>query len=205
MFDIGFSELMVIGVVSLIVVGPKDLPGMFRTVGRYVGKAKSMAREFQRSMEDAADASGMSDITADFKNMASGLDDVKDIMNPVGAGTKKVKDKFNKILDAKDTGVPLRDEDEDPEAAADKEFATDLVDDDPDTAIVEIVEDAPKPKAKSKGKAAAKPKAKTAAKPKAKATAKPKAAAIPKTAAKPKPKPKAKPKAKSISSESSQT
>jgi len=84
--------------------------------------------------------------------MASGLDDVKDVMNPVGAGTKKAKEKFNKILDAKDTGIPL--EDEDPEAAADKEFAADLVDDDPaPEPIVEIVEDAPKPKAKAKPKA----------------------------------------------------
>ncbi|RMH52824.1 MAG: twin-arginine translocase subunit TatB [Alphaproteobacteria bacterium] len=54
MLDIGWSELLVIGVVALIVVGPKDLPAMFRTVGQYVGKARSMAREFQRSMEDAA-------------------------------------------------------------------------------------------------------------------------------------------------------
>ena len=98
MFDIGFSELMVIGVVSLIVVGPKDLPGMFRTVGRYVGKAKGMAREFQRSMEDAADATGLKDVTTDFKNMASGLDDVKSVMNPGSMGAKKAKDEFKKIL-----------------------------------------------------------------------------------------------------------
>ncbi|GIX14286.1 MAG: hypothetical protein KatS3mg118_2245 [Paracoccaceae bacterium] len=54
MLDIGWSELLVIGVVALIVVGPKDLPAMFRTVGQYVGKARSMAREFQRSMDEAA-------------------------------------------------------------------------------------------------------------------------------------------------------
>lgn len=54
MLDLGWSELLVLGVVALIVVGPKDLPGMFRTVGQYVGKARGMAREFQRSMEDAA-------------------------------------------------------------------------------------------------------------------------------------------------------
>ena len=47
MFDIGWTELMVVGIVALIVVGPKDLPGMFRTLGRFTGKAKGMARDFQ--------------------------------------------------------------------------------------------------------------------------------------------------------------
>jgi sec-independent protein translocase protein TatB len=54
MFDIGWSELLVIGALALIVVGPKDLPVMLRTLGRYVGKARGMARDFQRTMEDAA-------------------------------------------------------------------------------------------------------------------------------------------------------
>ena len=50
MFDIGWSELMIIGVVALIVVGPKDLPMMFRKVGNFVGKARGMARDFQSAM-----------------------------------------------------------------------------------------------------------------------------------------------------------
>ncbi|MEM6550266.1 MAG: Sec-independent protein translocase protein TatB [Pseudomonadota bacterium] len=54
MLDLGWTELVLIGAVALIVVGPKDLPRMLRTVGQYVGKARSMARQFQRSMEDAA-------------------------------------------------------------------------------------------------------------------------------------------------------
>ncbi len=54
MFDIGWSELLVIGALALIVVGPKDLPVMMRRLGQYVGKARSMARDFQRTMEDAA-------------------------------------------------------------------------------------------------------------------------------------------------------
>lgn len=62
MFDLGWTELLVIGIVALIVVGPKDLPGMFRTVGNFVGKAKRMARDFSRAMNEAADEAGMSDV-----------------------------------------------------------------------------------------------------------------------------------------------
>lgn len=62
MFDLGWTELLVIGIVALIVVGPKDLPGMFRTVGNFVGKAKRMARDFSQAMNDAADDAGIGDV-----------------------------------------------------------------------------------------------------------------------------------------------
>lgn len=71
MLDIGWSELMVIGVVALIVVGPKDLPVMFRTLGRFTAKARSMAREFQRAMDKAADDSGIKGVAKDLKAVTS--------------------------------------------------------------------------------------------------------------------------------------
>ena len=81
MFDIGWSELLVIGVVALIVIGPKDLPVMFAALGRFTAKARSMAREFSRAMEDAAKTSGVSDVAKDLKGMTSpkslGLDKVQ--------------------------------------------------------------------------------------------------------------------------------
>ena len=67
MFDIGWMELLLIGVVALIVVGPKELPVLFRTVGRYMGKARGMAREFQRSMEQAADETGLKEAAEGLK------------------------------------------------------------------------------------------------------------------------------------------
>ncbi|HEX8578189.1 MAG TPA: Sec-independent protein translocase protein TatB [Allosphingosinicella sp.] len=51
MFDIGYSELLVIAVVALIVIGPKDLPRVMRTVGQWVGRARGMARHFRSGVD----------------------------------------------------------------------------------------------------------------------------------------------------------
>lgn len=80
--DIGLSELMLIGVVALIVIGPKDLPEMFRTLGRFTAKLRSMSRDFSRAMEQAAKESGVKDVATDLKSVTSssslGLNAVKD-------------------------------------------------------------------------------------------------------------------------------
>jgi len=86
MFDIGMTEMLVVGIVALIVVGPKDLPGMFRTLGRFTGKAKRMAREFSSAMEAAADDAGVSDVSKTLKAATNpkkmGLDAVKKAVDP---------------------------------------------------------------------------------------------------------------------------
>jgi sec-independent protein translocase protein TatB len=98
MFDIGWTELMVIGIVALIVVGPKDLPRMFRTLGQFTAKARGMAREFQRAMDDAADSSGVKDVARDLRKATDaqgmGLDELNKMRNwdPLkgdGDGAKK--------------------------------------------------------------------------------------------------------------------
>lgn len=69
MLDIGWSELLLIGVVALIVIGPEDLPKLFRTLGRLTARARGMAREFTSAMEDAAKSSGLEDATKALKDV----------------------------------------------------------------------------------------------------------------------------------------
>jgi len=74
MLDLGWSELLIIGVAALIVVGPKDLPRMLRTLGQYAGKARGIAREFQRSMDEAARQADIDEL----KEIKKGLDDMRE-------------------------------------------------------------------------------------------------------------------------------
>jgi sec-independent protein translocase protein TatB len=90
MFDIGWSELMVVGALALIVVGPKDLPKMLRTFGKYTAQARGMARDFQRSMEDAAREADLSDMK-DLRDTARSLGDLRrdmsgSALNPLRSG-----------------------------------------------------------------------------------------------------------------------
>ncbi len=114
MFDLGLTELLVIGVVALIVVGPKDLPVMFRNVGRFVGKAKGMAREFSSAMNDAADESGVRDVAKGLKAatnpVSTAMDGVREAAQDMAKsidptsfkpGTETGKMAVERALDAK--------------------------------------------------------------------------------------------------------
>src|SRR5467141_3959127 len=76
MFDIGWSELVVIAVVALIAIGPKELPGVLRMVGQWIGKARKMAAEFQGQFQEAMREAEMADLKKSFdevKEAATGF------------------------------------------------------------------------------------------------------------------------------------
>ena len=76
MFDIGWSEFLVIGVVALIAIGPKELPGVLRTVGLYMGKIRRMAAEFQGQFQEVMREADMADLKKEvdaIKDTASGF------------------------------------------------------------------------------------------------------------------------------------
>ncbi|MGL4280836.1 MAG: Sec-independent protein translocase protein TatB [Albidovulum sp.] len=87
--DFSWSEMLLVGIVALIVIGPKDLPGMFRELGRVTAKIRAMGREFSRAMDQAAKESGVKDVT----------DGLKAVSNPAATGLNAVKsaaDRFEK-------------------------------------------------------------------------------------------------------------
>src|SRR5579864_4506073 len=76
MFNIGWSEYLVIAVIALIAIGPKELPGVLRMVGQWVGKARKMAAEFQGQFQEAMREAEMADLKKSFdevKEAATGF------------------------------------------------------------------------------------------------------------------------------------
>lgn len=66
---IGFSELLLLGLAALIIVGPKDLPMMMRRIGQFVGKGRAMAREFQDAFEDIARQSELEELRKEIEDL----------------------------------------------------------------------------------------------------------------------------------------
>jgi sec-independent protein translocase protein TatB len=92
MFDIGWSELVVIAVVALIAIGPKELPGVLRMVGQYMRKIRGMASEFQGQFQEAMREAEMADLKKHVDEMSDAAKGFTDF-DPL-ASVKKEVDSF---------------------------------------------------------------------------------------------------------------
>jgi sec-independent protein translocase protein TatB len=84
MFDIGWSELLVIAAVALIVIGPKELPGVLRSIGHWMGKIRSMASDFQSQFQEAMREAEMSDLKKHADDLNQNIKSVTSDFDPYG-------------------------------------------------------------------------------------------------------------------------
>ena len=115
MLDIGWTEILVITVVALFVVGPKDIPKALRTVGVWIGKLKSLSRECQNTVEDAVRDTELDEVKkqiqsakTDFtKGMTEAIDSEGDLTEMLRGVDVKDKDKNKKDKPSSAWPIPL--------------------------------------------------------------------------------------------------
>jgi sec-independent protein translocase protein TatB len=95
MFDLTSSKLLILGIVALIVVGPKDLPILLRTIGKYVGMIRRQANEFKSQFDDAMRESELESLKRDVENMG------RDVENTM----RKAETDLEREIKAVDTDI----------------------------------------------------------------------------------------------------
>jgi sec-independent protein translocase protein TatB len=93
MFDIGWGELVVIGVVALIAIGPKELPGVLRMTGQWMGKIRRMASEFQDQFKEAMREAEMDDLKKKVDEMSNSASSFTNF-DPIGT----VRNEIEKVV-----------------------------------------------------------------------------------------------------------
>jgi sec-independent protein translocase protein TatB len=94
MFDISWTEFLLIGVVALIVIGPKELPGVLRTLGQWTRRVRSMAADFQGQFQEAMREAEMADLKKQVDDIAHDIksyDPLKDVRADVEAAGKDIQ------------------------------------------------------------------------------------------------------------------
>jgi len=100
MFDFGFgyTELFVIAVVAIIVIGPKDLPRVLRGLGKTMAKMRGMAREFQGHLDSAMKEAGIDEVKKEFDNIKNSANIIEPVKKTVVNETKKQEDEFKALF-----------------------------------------------------------------------------------------------------------
>ncbi len=95
MFDVGWSELVVIGIVALIVIGPKELPTVLRTIGQYMTKIRRMASEFQGQFQEAMREAEMEELKKNVDSLNQAATNLTSDFNPLGDVQKDIQKTFD--------------------------------------------------------------------------------------------------------------
>jgi sec-independent protein translocase protein TatB len=95
MFDVGASELLVIGAVALIVIGPKDLPGLLRGLGEATTKIRRMAAEFRGQFDDAMREAELDQAKKAFTDVADAANTARSTFNPLDT----IRNEFSSVRD----------------------------------------------------------------------------------------------------------
>jgi sec-independent protein translocase protein TatB len=96
MFDIAWQEILVIGIVALIVVGPKELPGLLRTVGKYMGVIRRQAAEFRAQFDEAMRETELDQLKKDVENIKADAENtLRDVERSVDTEISSVKSEFD--------------------------------------------------------------------------------------------------------------
>ena len=99
-FGVGYSELFVLGLIAVIVIGPKDLPKMLRAFGKMMTKARGMAREFQGHVDSAMKDVGLDDMKKDLQGLKD-LNPMTQIKNEIASPSSSSKSNdFDKYFGA---------------------------------------------------------------------------------------------------------
>jgi sec-independent protein translocase protein TatB len=93
MLDVGWTEMLVIAIVMIVVVGPKDLPKMLRSFGRTTAKMRSMANDFRKQFDEALKEAELDDVKSSFDQMRSmnPANDIKKALNPMEKAAADVR------------------------------------------------------------------------------------------------------------------
>ena len=96
MFDIGWGELVVIGIVALIAIGPKELPTVLRTLGQYMGKVRRMASEFQGQFQEAMREAELVELKKQAEDLKSSVSDLGgNVSEPLADTQKQIESAFD--------------------------------------------------------------------------------------------------------------
>ena len=98
MLDVGWTEILVIAIVLIIVVGPKDLPQMLRTFGRMVSKMRGMASDFRQQFDEALREADLDDVrkTIGEAQKLNPLNTIRDAVNPLRQMGDEIKSDLQK-------------------------------------------------------------------------------------------------------------